>query len=113
MTKYKLVLLWVICLFCEVITTGGEVVFVNRNVTDSFRVGKDGCTNDASVCTSVSATCQDDGSCLCNFKNPNYRNPVIEITSSELVYGDSYGCIESDIIRFGVSAGRCCVACAV
>jgi hypothetical protein len=87
--KYTAVLVWVICLSCETVLTGCEVVLVNRNVTDSFRVGKDGCPNDTSVCKS-NATCQPDGSCLCNSKRPSYRNPVIEIKGSEIVYGNTY-----------------------
>ena len=63
---------------------GYEVVLVNRNVTDSFRVGQDGCTNDKFVCPDFS-TCQSDGSCLCNFTRPNYRNPVIEMIDSRSV----------------------------
>jgi hypothetical protein len=58
-------------LWYKVVMTGCEVVLVNRNVTDSFRVGKDGCTSDTSVCKS-NATCQPDGSCLCNSKRPSY-----------------------------------------
>ena len=88
--------------------TGCEVVLVKRNVTDSFRVGKDGCTNDTSVCKS-NATCQPDGSCLCNSESLSYRNLVLGINGSEIVYGDSYGCIDNEIIRFG--AGKCSVAC--
>ena len=81
--------------------SGCEVVWVKRNVTDSFRVGKGGCTNDTSVCTNVSATCQDDGSCLCQSETPNYRNPVIK-KLKDFVYGDSYGCINKTLIRYGV-----------
>ena len=96
-------LLWATCLCCKVIMSGCEVVWVNRNVTDSFRVG-DGCTNNTSVCTNVSAKCQDDGSCLCKSQTPDYRNPVIK---KDFVYGDSYGCINKTLIRYGV--GKCLV----
>jgi hypothetical protein len=106
--KYTVVLVWAICLSCKVVMTGCEVVLVNRNVTDSFRVGKDGCTSDKSVCKS-NATCQPDGSCFCNSESLSYRNPVLETKGSEIVYSDSYGCIDNEIIRFG--AGKCSVAC--
>ena len=70
----NVVLLWFICLSCKVFMTGCEVVWVNRNVIDSFRVGKDGCTNDTSVCPS-SSTCQtDSGLCLCRDSEPNFYN---------------------------------------
>ncbi|CAB3995088.1 Hypothetical predicted protein [Paramuricea clavata] len=98
--KYTVVLACIIYLSCEMVMTGCEVVWVNRNVTDSFRVGKDGCTNDTSVCKS-NATCQSDGSCLCNSRRPSYRNPVIEMSSSKIVHGDSYGCIDNEMLRFG------------
>jgi hypothetical protein len=84
--KYKVVSVWLICLSCEVVMTACEVVWVNRNVTDSFRVGNDGCTNDTGLCTS-SATCQSDGLCLCKSDRPSYRNPVIEVKDSKIVYG--------------------------
>ena len=55
--------------------TGCKVVWVNRNVTDSFRVGKDGCTNDDNVCPS-SSTCQtDSGLCFCRDSEPSFSNP--------------------------------------
>ncbi|CAB4044499.1 Hypothetical predicted protein [Paramuricea clavata] len=103
--RYKVVLVWVTCLSCKVIMTGCEVVLVNRNVTDSFRVGNDGCTNDATVCTS-SATCQSDGSCLCSDSKPNFRNPVI-IADGAIKYGDSYGCVSSEFMRSGVGVNVC------
>jgi hypothetical protein len=107
--KCKVVLVWVIFLSCEVVLTGCELVWVNRNVTDNFRVGKDGCANDASVCTNFGAACQSDGSCLCSSNGPSCRNPVIEVNGSKIVYGDSYGCIDNDIFRFNV-IGKCFVA---
>ena len=70
----NLVLLWFICLSCKVFMTGCKVVWVNRNVTDSFRVGKDGCTNDTSVCPSSSICQTDSGLCLCRDSEPNFRN---------------------------------------
>jgi hypothetical protein len=110
--KCQVVLVWLICLSCKVVVTGCEVVWVNRNVTDSFRVGKNGCTNDTSVCTRRNASRQSDGSCLCNSESLSYRNrhPVLETNGSEIVYGDSYGCIDNEMLRrFG--AGKCFVAC--
>ncbi|CAB4042024.1 Hypothetical predicted protein, partial [Paramuricea clavata] len=103
--KCNVVLVWVTCLSCKVVMTGCEVVLVNRNVTDSFRVGEDGCTNDPSVCTS-SATCQYDGSCLCNADKTNFRNPVI-IANPSFMYGDSSGCVSSEFMRSGVDATVC------
>ncbi len=112
--KDKMVLVWVISLSYEVVMTSCEVVLVNRNVNDSFRVGKDGCTNNASVCTSVFTACQDDGSCLCNSVRPSFRNPVIKHTGAKIISGDSYGCVDDDIIRFRVHVnGKCLIACAV
>ena len=107
-SRYNIVLLWVVCLCCEVVMIGCEVVCVNRNVTDSFRVGEDGCTNNTNVCANVSATCQPDGSCLCNSTNSTYHNPVIEFKNSDFVNGDSYICINNTLIHYGV--GECCLA---
>ena len=71
----NVVLLGFICLSCKVFITGCEVVWVNRNVTDSFCVGKDGCTNNTSVCPS-SSTCQTgSGLCLCRDSQPSFINP--------------------------------------
>jgi hypothetical protein len=97
--KYNIVLVWNICLSCKVVMTGCEVVWVNRNDVDSFRVGKDGCTNNASVCTS-SAACQSDGSCLCSGNKPNFRNPeIVNADNGGLKYGDSFGCVNSENLR--------------
>jgi hypothetical protein len=41
--KYTVVLVWVICLSYKMVLTGCEVVWVRRDVVDSFHVGKDGC----------------------------------------------------------------------
>ena len=88
-SKYKVMLLWTICsTYLQAVTSGNEVVLVNRNVTDSFFVGKDGCTNNASVCPR-SATCQaESGLCLCNKDSPNFVNHV------ENGYSE-HGCIKS------------------
>jgi hypothetical protein len=75
--KYTVVLVWVIYLSCKVVMTGCEVVLVNRNITDSFRVGEDGCTNDATVCTDFGATCQLDGLCLCNVNGLIFENLLL------------------------------------
>ena len=89
----KIVFICVIYLSYKVVLTGCEVVLVNRNVTDSFRVGKGGCKNDSNVCPS-SSTCQrDSGLCLCG-RLPNFRNPVVEningykcVSSQEIIAG--------------------------
>ena len=95
--KYTVVLVWLTCLSCEVVVTCCKVVLVNRNVTDSFRVGKNGCTNDKNICTQSSATCQpDSGLCLCGESEPNFRNPAVEIRTDK-----DYGCINNDNIRTG------------
>ena len=98
--NYKEVLMWFVCLSFEVYMTGCEVIWVHRNVTDSFRVGKDGCTNDTNICPSH-AECEPDGSCLCDAHNPNFRNPVIEWNGDKLQEGDSYGCLDN-IVSFRV-----------
>ena len=102
--KYKGVLLWVVCLSFKVCMTGCEVIWVNRNANDSFRVGEAGCTNDTSVCSNVSATCQDDGSCLCSGVLPNFRNPIIyrEASVRKYLYGSTYGCIGNSESLAGV-----------
>ena len=82
--------------------TGCEVIWVNRNVNDSFRVGEAGCTSDTSVCTNFSATCEDDGSCLCNRGSPNFRNPIIESPHGRYSYGSTYGCILNSESLVGV-----------
>ena len=78
-SKYKVILLWTICsTYLTSVTSRNEVVLVNRDVTDSFFVGKDGCTNNAGVCPR-SATCQAEGGlCLCNKDSPNFVNHVRE-----------------------------------
>ena len=108
--NYKLVLFGVICLSFKACMTGCEVVWVNRNVTDSFRVGKDGCRNDTSVCPSR-AKCRPDGSCLCNVYNPNFRNPVLEWFEDGIKDGDSYGCVDN-IVGYRV-IGKCYITYAV
>jgi hypothetical protein len=90
--KCKLVLVGVIYLSCKVVSTGCEVVWVNRNVRDSFLVGKDGCMYDSNVCTNFDARCTTPaGVCLCGSK-PNYRNPRP---------GDDkgYGCLDNHSMR--------------
>ncbi|CAB4039550.1 Hypothetical predicted protein, partial [Paramuricea clavata] len=91
--KCTVALVLIICLSCKVVITDCEVVLVNRNVADSFRVGKDGCTNDTSVCTDFATACrQSDGLCLCPVGQPNFRKP----TSAK-----DYGCLNSESIRLG------------
>ena len=82
---------------------GSEVVWVKRNLTDSFFVGKDGCKKNPRICTARSALCQADGSCLCTSLRPTFRNPIIEVNSGKMVYHkNSFGCINNQYIRFGV-----------
>ena len=72
------------------VMAGSEVVLVHRNFTDSFRVGKDGCTNDSKVCPS-SSTCQPhSGLCLCR-NLPNFLNPA-----------NGYKCVRSEDIIAGL-----------
>ena len=81
----------------KVILSNCEVVSVNRNVVDSFYVGESGCTNNPSVCTTRSATCQPDGWCLCSFLRPTFWKPEIKIG-----YINFDGCASNDLIRAGV-----------
>ena len=79
--KCKVVLLFTICSTYKGIASSDEVVLVERNVTDSFRVGNDGCRNNASVCTSFAATCRPDtGLCFCNKNSPNFVNHIKKIS---------------------------------
>lgn len=95
--RHKVMFLWSLCLSYKVIMTGSEVTFVNRSVTDSFFIGKDGCVKNGSVCTS-SATCHSHGSCVCNAGTPNFRRT----SDRTLEYGESYGCLENLYVRNGV-----------
>ena len=93
--QYIVGLLLVPSLLCM---TASQVTFVNRNVTDSFRVGEDGCTKNTDC--PDSATCQyDSGLCLCSDGRPNFLN-FTAISSSI-----TYGCLQSESIRAGV--GEC------
>ena len=86
-------------LFTEV-KTRLEVVWVHRNVTDSFRVGEDGCTSDTSICPR-SASCQNDsGLCLCGKDEPNFRNPFGNSDDDQV-----YGCLNSTTMLADV--GEC------
>ena len=79
--KYAVMLLWSICMTFKVVASSKKVVLVNRNVKDSFRVGKDGCSNNTNVCTR-SATCQaESGLCLCKNDSPNFVNGVVKSPS--------------------------------
>jgi hypothetical protein len=99
--KYTMVLMWVIYLFYKMVLTGCEVVLVNRNVLDSFRVGKDGCTHNSSVCTNSQSICRkSDGLCSCTRFQPNFRNPRTRAGDDK-----GYGCINNKSIRTG--AGEC------
>ena len=94
--KNRVELLLVIVLLYNAVMTSCEVVLINRNVTDSFRVGEFGCKSDPNICTTRNATCLADGSCLCNEDSPNFRNPVIEESDG---FGETYGCTENKYIR--------------
>ena len=75
----------------------GEVVLVNRNVTDSFRVGN-GCIRNNN-CGTSSATCQfESGLCFCSVDEPNFLH--FNASSSA-----NYQCVNSASIRAGV--GEC------
>ena len=76
--------------------TGCEVVLINRNVTDSFRVGKDGCTKNNSVCPDSSICQTDSGLCLCPDSEPSFRNPN-KVAND----GQVYGCLSNHNIRSG------------
>ena len=73
-----------------------EVVSVKRNVVDSFLSGENGCTSNASVCTTRSATCQPDGWCLCSSSKPTFWNTI-----KEMGYLDNDGCVSNDYVRAG------------
>ena len=100
--KYKVVFAWVICLSYKMVLTGCEVGFwVNRDLLDSFHVGKDGCTYDSSVCANSHARCiKRGGECLCNVFKPNFRN-----STTRPGVDKSYGCLSSETMRAGI--GEC------
>ena len=80
-----MVLLCGVCLSFKVVMTSYKVVCVSRNERDSFRVGKEDCTNNVNICNS-SATCQADGLCLC---------------------GNAFGCVQNDkFFPLGVTGGK-------
>ena len=88
--QFTMMSLWTVCLLFKILLIRCEVVLVNRNFTDSFRVGNDGCTKN-SHCPDP-ATCQyDSGLCLCSDSQPNFRNPT---TSSK-----GYGCVSDENIQ--------------
>ena len=102
--QHTVVSLWVISLLLKVVLLRCEVVLVNRNAIDSFRVGKDGCTNNtADICT-MSARCQaDSGLCICHREQPNFQlNPSKNGT-------EVYECRTSDDIQAGVGGIRECL----
>ena len=79
--KYEVMLLLVICSTLKVVTSSNEVLLVNRNVTDRFRAGKDGCINNTNVCTRSAACQAESGLCLCKNDLPNFVNGVVESSS--------------------------------
>ena len=89
----------VIYFLCQVALSDCEVTWVTRNDTDSFRIDYDGCLKDVNVCTRT-ASCQNDGSCLCNKHEPYFRNPIIISGGSNLSFGNSYGCITRQYVVF-------------
>ena len=87
----------------EVTLSSCDVVFVDRNVTDRFFVGKDGCKKNPRICMTRSALCQADGWCLCTSLRPTFRNPIVEVNSGKMVHRNySFGCVNNQYIRFGV-----------
>ena len=75
----------------------GEVVLVNRNVTDSFRV-ENGCIRN-NVCRTSFAKCHfNSGLCFCSADQPNFLH--FNASSSA-----NYQCVNSTSIRAGV--GEC------
>ena len=98
--KYRAGLSWVVCLLFKVVLLRCEVTLVNRNVTDSFRVGENGCRidTDCSMSTTSTATCQSDsGLCLCNDGQPNFLFHDLS--------GVDYQCVTSANIRAGLGEG--------
>ena len=87
----------VIYFLCQVTLSDCEVTWVTRNVTDSFRIDQDGCLKDENVCTTT-ASCQNDGSCLCNKHEPYFRNPIIISSGGNLSFGNSYGCTTNQYV---------------
>ena len=93
--KNNVRLLVSILLLCNIALNSCKRVLIHRNVTDTFRVGTNGCTNDPSICETRVATCQTNGRCLCGEDSPNFRNPLI-LESGQ--YGQTYGCTKSESI---------------
>ena len=95
--KYRVVLSWVVCLLFKVVLVRCQVTLVNRNVTDSFRVGENGCRINADC--SPTATCQSDsGLCLCSDGQPNFLFYALRLSGV-------YECVTSSSIRIGL--GEC------
>ena len=95
---------------CRVQLSECRVSLLTRNVTDSFRVGEEGCKGDQSICTSVQASCQENGLCLCKEEYPHFRNPTI-IKSAKgnnypFGYGDTYGCVGKELIKSYLGVGE-------
>ena len=93
----------IVYFLCQVQLTEYQVTLVTRNVADSFRVGE-GCKRNKSICTSVQASCQEDGLCLCKEEYPHFRNPAIIKKSTgghsfQIVYGHSYGCVGEELLK--------------
>ena len=100
--KYRVVLSWVVSLLFKVFLIRCEVTSVIRNVTDSFRVGENGCrrNTDCSMSTTSAAACQSgSGLCLCNDGQPNFLFYALRLS------GADYQCVTSLSIRNGL--GEC------
>ena len=89
--SFALVCFWL----AGMVLSSSEVVLVNRNQIDSFRVGKDGCKNDNNIC-STSAICRmSDGFCQCKSNTPTYRKFILNTNGLK---GLVYGCVSNSLI---------------
>ena len=84
-----------------------EVVLVNRNKIDSFRVGKDGCTNDTNVCPTSAICRMSDGFCQCTSSAPTYRTSLLNTNG---LRGLVYGCVSDSLIGQSSNIGKCFVS---
>ena len=100
--KTNINLIFFFFLVIKVVLSDSQVLSVNRHLIDSFRVGDDGCTNDASVCTSSAICNRETGFCECSSIKPNFRNPAIISVDGSLKFSNLYGCVNNEYIRLGV-----------
>ena len=87
--------------------SSSEVVLVNRNKIDSFRVGKDGCTNDTNICPTSSFCRMSDGFCQCTSSRPTYQTFSLNTNG---VRGLVYGCVSDSLIGQSSNNGKCFVS---